>query len=66
MAVSERPVRFGSEADIDRVAANVRFGPEADIERDPTDVSFGLAADMTVSSRCDGVGTDVAASGREP
>ncbi len=39
-------VRFGSEADIGRVAANVCFGPKADIERGDPYVCFGPEADI--------------------
>ena len=39
-------VRYGSEADIGRVAASVRFGPGADINRVATHVSF-FAEELT-------------------
>ena len=40
-----RDVRFGSVADIERVATNVSFGSEADIDRVAANVSFGPKAD---------------------
>jgi hypothetical protein len=39
-------VRFGPEADIDRVPPSVRFGPVADIGEQCADVGYGSLADV--------------------